>query len=92
MLRRTSFFQPMEFKVKVLENRKSIGLRSIGADNLEQAESGLLQLLQEYMGAGPSDVRWLYEVKADALRRIMFYVKGRKGKEARLRVQIKQVV
>jgi len=42
----------MEFKVKVLENRKSIGLRSIGADNLEQAESGLLQLLQEYMGQG----------------------------------------
>lgn len=78
----------MKFKVKVLENRKSIGLRSLGADSLEQAESGLLQFLCDYVGVVPSQARWYHEVKAEELRRILFYAPGKKGKEVRLRVEI----
>jgi len=79
----------MEFNVKVLQNRKSLGLRSIGADSIIQAESGLLQIIQEYLVIKPSEVRWYYEVKAEELRKILFYAKVKNGKEIKLRIELK---
>lgn len=78
----------MEFKVKVLANRRSIGLRSVGAENMAQAESGLLEIVREHLGARPADVRWFYEVKEEARRKILFYAKVGRGKEVRVRVEI----
>lgn len=58
---------------------------------MAQAESGLLQLLQEYLSITVSDARWFYQVKQDKLLRILFYAQVKKEKEMKLRVEILEV-
>lgn len=82
----------MEFKVIVLHNKKSLGLRVLDIDTMDQAESGLLELLCDYAGVMPSQARCFHEVKTETLRRMLFYARVGKGEKLRLRVEISQMV